>query len=890
MDRRHFVRTTAMGTAAGLVGGGAAGAPSAGAGQATASDPHASPAETDRPSRAAWADVMRREHEARSGIALGGIGTGSAELRKDGRFHNWTCFNNEPQFTGARLTWPQDSILFFLVRWQLPGREPRLKLLQIESERHEQGALPMALYEFPWLSGVDAIEYRARFPFAWLSYSDDLDGPDAMPLQVELEAMSPFVPHDVDASSLPAMVLDFRLRSTAREPVDVQLVASLRNVVGYDTADKVFATRLERRADAVLGTMTARGMDPQASSLGTLTLASLSADTGHYLGWEHRHPYYERLLREPRLPGVDDTDGRNPVDRETGRKRAMDRLWSSLGRTARLEPGAVFDHGFVLAWHFPNLWDEHHERVEGHHYATRFADSAAVAAHVIEGKADLVGRSRSFLDVFYDSTAPANVLDQVNSQLNTFATSSWLTKAGDFGILEGMAPDQSWGPIATMDVSLYGAVCVAALFPDLQKASMRAHRRLQADSGEMAHGIEKDFGQPKRGVAGVDRRLDLHGQYALMVMRDWLWTGDEAYLRDMWPSVKRAVDYVLRERDLDGDALPDMEGIMSSYDNFPMYGASAFIASQWLAALVAVAEGARAVGDGGAASRYAKLLEKAKARAGDRLWNGRYFRLWNDEGGRHGGKDEGCLTDQLVGLWAARLVGLDDLLPAEQVRAALKAVLDASYRPGFGLRNCSWPGDGVWHDVAAETWVDQANTCWSGVELAFASFLVYEGLVDEGLAVLKTVDDRYRRAGRYFDHQEFGGHYFRPMAAWAMLHALLGLSIRDGHLSFAPRLAGDQRLLFSYGGGTATYERKIDGRRESIVLRVHSGTLVAREIALAVTGPARGPVSVTVAGSPLAASKSAVVVEGDRVLLRPAGGVRLAAGQALSVEVSAARA
>ncbi len=274
--------------------------------------------------------------------------------------------------------------------------------------------------------------------------------------------------------------------------------------------------------------------------------------------------------------------------------------------------------------------------------------------------------------------------------------------------------------------------------------------------------------------------------------------------------MKRAVEYVLRERDLDGDALPDMEGIMSSYDNFPMYGASAFIASQWLAALAAVAEGARAVGDGAAASRYAKLLEKAKARAGDRLWNGRYFRLWNDEGGRHGGKDEGCLTDQLVGLWAARLVGFDSLLPADQVRAALKAVLEASYRAGFGLRNCSWPGDGAWHDVPADIWVDQANTCWSGVELAFASFLVYEGLVDEGLAVLKTVDDRYRRAGRYFDHQEFGGHYFRPMAAWAMLHALLGLSIRDGHLSFAPRLPGDQRLLFSYGGGTATYERKID--------------------------------------------------------------------------------
>jgi len=565
----------------------------------------------------------------------------------------------------------------------------------------------------------------------------------------------------------------------------------------------------------------------------------------------------------------------------------MDRLWSSLGRATRLEPGATLDHGFVVAWHFPNLWDEHKGRVEGHHYANRFADSAAVAAHVIGMKADLVGRSRAFQDAFYDSTAPANVLDQVNSQLNTFATSSWLTKKGDFGILEGMAPDRSWGPIATMDVSLYGAVAVAALFPELQKASMRAHRRLQADSGEMAHGIEKDFGQPKRGVAGVDRRLDLHGQYAFMVMRDWMWTGDEAYLRDMWPSVKRAVEYVLRERDLDGDGLPDMEGIMSSYDNFPMYGASSFIASQWLAALAAVAEGARAAGDAEAASRYAQLLEKAKARVGGRLWNGRYFRLWNDEGGRHGGRDEGCLTDQLVGLWAARLVGLDGLLPEDQVRQALTAILDASYRKGFGLRNCSWPGDGPWHDVAADTWVDQANTCWSGVELAFASFLVYEGLVDEGLAVLTTVDDRYRRAGRYFDHQEFGGHYFRPMAAWAMLHALLGLSIRDGRYVFAPRVAGDQRLFFSFGGGTATYERKTDGDRQSIRVRAHTGTLVAREVTFGLAGSRHGTASATLAGSPLPGA--AVVVDRDRVVLRPRGGLRLASGQELRVELGAAR-
>jgi uncharacterized protein (DUF608 family) len=416
---------------------------------------------------------------------------------------------------------------------------------------------------------------------------------------------------------------------------------------------------------------------------------------------------------------------------------------------------------------------------------------------------------------------------------------------------------------------------------------MRAHRRLQADSGEMAHGIEKDFERPKLGVASVDRRLDLHAQYALMVLRDWLWTGDEAYLREMWPSVVKALEYVLRERDLDGDGLPDMEGIMSSYDNFPMYGTAAFIASQWLAALAAAVEGARAVGDGAAASRYAGLLARAKARVEERLWNGRYFRLWNDEGGRHGGRDEGCLTDQLVGLWAAHPLGLGPLLPADEVRTALRSILEMSYRPGFGLRNCSWPGDPAWHDVPAETWVDQANTCWSGVELAFASFLVYEGLVEEGLAVLRTVDDRYRRAGRYFDHQEFGGHYFRPMAAWTMLHALLGLTIRDGRYAFAPRLPGDVRLLFSHGGGTATYSQGLSAGAEQVAIEVRTGTFRWRELAVVSRGGGPRRVSVTVGGVRLSLPGKELSWEGSRVVLRPAAPVAVGAGLRLELRLPA---
>ena len=44
-----------------------------------------------------------RNDRVRSGIAIGGIGTGSLELRKDGQFYNWSIMNNWPLGTGDPL-------------------------------------------------------------------------------------------------------------------------------------------------------------------------------------------------------------------------------------------------------------------------------------------------------------------------------------------------------------------------------------------------------------------------------------------------------------------------------------------------------------------------------------------------------------------------------------------------------------------------------------------------------------------------------------------------------------------------------------------------------------------------------------------------------------------
>ena len=883
MKRRDFITTTTLGAAAGLAGRFKTGS--------------AKEAKVNTKSKEPVKEVCTLAQTPRSGIALGGIGAGYCELCKNGKFYNWSIFNNVPKGSGPKFELkggghedPEDSMLFFIVRYEIEGQEPRLKLLQI-SEGLGEAAMTGIIYYHPWLSPVAQCEYSGRFPFVNMKFTD----PD-MPLVIELEAFSPFIPHDVKNSSLPAIYFDLKISSQINEPVDVMIMASLRNNVGYDTPERYFETELVEKPGYKLCGMTCGGMDTRASSYGTQAIASLNPQSSYYSGWEHRHPYYEIQLREKKLPNIDDTDGRNHTDKATGKKRVNltrqgdARLFSTVAMSKKLNQGENLDHSFVMTWHFPNLYSADGSRItgriEGHYYDSFFSDAAEVADYVIQKKSELTSKSKTFTRNFYDSSAPQFVLDQINSQLNTFITSGRLVKNGDFGVQEGMAASQSWGPVATIDVMLYGSVPVLALFPELQKASMRAHKRQQSPKGEIAHGLQKDFQELEDGTAGVYHRLDLPGQYVILTLRDFFWTNDKDYLTEMWPSVKKAIEYIIRERDFDGNQLPSMRGIECSYDNFPMYGMASYIVSQWLAAMAGAVLAAKVMNDKQAEKRYLSILKKGGKLMDEKLWNGSYYRLYNDKGGKQGDTDEGCLTDQIIGQWAAHLSGLGYLFDKKHVKTALQNILKMSYKPDFGLRNCSWPGDKYWHDIPPNIWVDQANTLWTGVELAFASFLIFEGFYKEGLEVVKTVENRYRKAGLYWDHQEFGGHYFRPMSAWAIVNALLGLSINQNIYTFSPKLPEKNiKLFFATPDGTAHYVRNVSGGNESINVNVLTGSINCKGLNLE-TLIEPGQVDVYVDNSQLKLNSNNVNIKAFKTSVILGNMLKLEPGQKLTVVLS----
>lgn len=785
-----------------------------------------------------------RSQLPRSGMALGGIGTGCFEIRQDGGFAQWTIYNNWPQFPGERFTFERKDALFFVLWVRVGLEDPRLILLQIEDGKNVAAlAEHEAQYMFPWISGVDHIRYRASVPFADLDFEQE-----GLPLRIRLRAWSPFIPGNADDSALPAACFDFEVESDTDETVDLQVLMTMRNGVGYDQEGRIYAHRRIQDGDFSAVVMENGQLDPEAATTGTVCMTSLDENSTAYAGWEHPHPYYERLLREYPMPEVDDTDGRNGTDKETGKRKADPRCFATIGRAGTLtERGDRLRHSFVLTWHFPNLYgrpvvdndpdfstaNPHgHDGWEGHHYATRFEHAEAAARYVTEQRERLLQESTDFHRCFFDSSLPSYVLDQINSQLNTFRTSSWFTQTGLFGIIEGLSPHKPFAGIATTDVAMYGQIATSLLFPALDRVTVDSWRKFQQDSGIVAHSVMCNSQKiPSTEVNG--HRLDMPAQFVFQALRAALWNGDADWLEAVWPDAKRALAYVLRERDANGDLLPDMEGIMCSYDNFPMFGVAPFVASQWLAAVALSLKVAEKLDDTDFQEEYRTILIKGSEAFEARTWNGSYFQLYSDPQDSDPRGHEGCLADQLVGEGVARQLGIDDLVDSGKTKTALHSILTLNYRENQGLRNCQWPGDAFLRDIGPDTWVDQANTCWSGVELNLAAQLYHHGMHGEAETIIRNVDERHRRWGLYWDHQEFGGHYFRPMSALGIPNAFLGLSFDGDTLRIAPaRELPTGRWCFLLPGGYGTLIKSPGEVR--LILR--AGSFTGSRIATTVPG------------------------------------------------------
>ena len=159
-----------------------------------------------------------------------------------------------------------------------------------------------------------------------------------------------------------------------------------------------------------------------------------------------------------------------------------------------------------------------------------------------------------------------------------------------------------------------------------------------------------------------------------------------------------------------------------------------------------------------------------------------------------------------------------------------------------------------------------------GFEYQAAVHMVQEGMLEEGLDLIRGVRERYDGEKRNpWNEIECGSNYARSMASFALLQAYSGMTFDMGRrcLGFAPVVEGDFTCLWSLDSGFGVVE--LQGSHA--VLRVLYGSLTLERLALTHPG-LEGSASVALSGRPV----DCRTADGVLAFTEP---VRIEAGEAL---------
>ncbi|HVM51290.1 MAG TPA: GH116 family glycosyl-hydrolase [Candidatus Acidoferrum sp.] len=582
---------------------------------------------------------------------------------------------------------------------------------------------------------------------------------------------------------------------------------------------------------------------PKAPGFGTLALAALAGKTTVLPACEHRDQAWTTFSAKGGFTPPENAQATVPTP--LGRT-----VYGAVATSVTVPPAGTVEVPFLLTWHYPNKYNAHHTWM-GCHYATRWPDARAVLREAAPDFAHLRDRTEQFRRTFYDSTLPWWLLDCVSANAAI---------ARHIGVVFRIANGDAYGwegsngccdPTCT---HVWGyEQTLARFFPDLE----REMRRI-----DFMHQQDKDGGINNRTQVpspphptGEHPFADGHASCILKAYREALNQPDEPFFQQYWPYVHRAVDYLIGRDARTNHSEP--AGILqddqwNTYDE-ALHGVTTFISGYYLAALRAGEEWARRQGDTATAERFHAIFQKGQAKLIELCWNQEYFQQHlPDYEKRQGEVGPGCMADQLIGQWWAHQLGLGYILPQEMVASSLRSIFKYNFKSDLtgwphaprafagakdkGLIVCTWPKGGRPRQVML-----YSDEVWTGIEYQVAAHMIYEGLIEEGFAIIKAARDRYDGIPRPpiqrnpWNEIECGGHYARAMSSGSLLPALAGWDY-DGPrqaLRFVPRHTPERfKCFFSAPAawGSASQSRQGGGQQNEI--SVCEGSLAISKLAL----------------------------------------------------------
>jgi uncharacterized protein (DUF608 family) len=832
-------------------------------------------------------------------MPVGGIGAGNVCFNGSGGLQDFSI-RNRPSTTAVQDGHSTRDAAFALLHIRgdmavtklIEGPIPPQKLYDqgLQAQGFRQGG-------FEGLPRFETCTFDAAYPFGTvrLQHKD-------IPLDVSVTAWNPFIPNDDLSSGAPTAILEYRFENNSDSVVDFEFSYHLSHFAGESANGHTSHwSKTTNRPIESGGILFSNTLPKGDESFGSAALFAVDWTPKIKAMWL-RGGWFDgisALWREVSTGQFRENDGTQIVDDPNSRSGG-----SILG-AAELQPGEQAVFPVLIAWHFPNsnttvgctappfttgeacepgcdcshlISIDTDASVEEKSpawrtfYSGAWSDAAAVAQFIASNYDSLRVRTIAFTSALLSSTLPSDVLDAVSSNLAILKSPTVLRQEnGNIWGWEGCFADSGCCQGSCTHVWNY-AQAMPHLFPRLER-TLREQELLRSidDIGHVNFRSALPEGPTDHGWhAAADGQLG----GIVKLYRDWQISGDTEWMKSLYPTARRSLDYCIDTWD------PDRRGGLfephhNTYD-IEFWGADGMCGSIYVAALAAMSELSDACGEPDNAAKYRGLSNTAAEFMSKNLFNGEYYQqnvqwsglkttsfaesiaspntadsevkaLLKSEGPKYqyGG---GCLSDGIIGGWMALVSGLQTPLNRDEVRSTLSSIFRHNHktdlfehanlqRPGYaigheqGLLLCSWPRGGK--PTLPFVYSDEV---WTGIEYQVASHLIVEGYVDEGLTVVRSARSRYDGTVRNpFNEYECGSYYARAMSSYSLLASLSGFrySAVERTLWLAPKLEIDKfQVFFSTEQGFGTI--KLTGR--TLLITIIEGSLKLHQVSLELGG------------------------------------------------------
>ncbi len=804
------------------------------------------------------------------GMPINGISTGQVYLGGDGRLWCWNL-DGEPD-----------------AAWKDIGGGPKyMNPVQPSSPMDQGFAVEVGPADGKRVFTLDSggfgdIKFTNRYPMGRVNFSDA-----DCPVDVQLDAYTPFVPLNRDDSSYPVIVMRYTIKNTSTQPQEVAIGGWIENFSNHRTAavnangvrlsqyreleglsivecwarplDEALNRQKKAEAEATLQQKAEQNAQskkpPKDTSPDPNTIAfdwanDFGAVALGLLG--DKEPDFVSTARSD--AGPENLFQSGPADESSKSLQEGsfdDKAYASLGRRFTLQPGSEETVAFTLSWRFPNarfvtgfgrtVWSR-----DVNFYSTQWPDASAAAHAVTTREKELRNATQSWTDTWYDSTLPHWFLERTLIPIDcmqTQLTARLAMQDGMYGLDEGVNCCQG-----NCTHVWHYAQGLARLFPVIEREcrdKVDFGRSFKFDTGAMNFRCStKTFREATDGQCGT----------ILRVFRESQMTTDLSFLQSIWDRTKLTMDYVIKTWDTNEDGL--LSGAQHNTLDKAWYGQIHWLINLYHAALRAAAKMAVQMNQPAVAARYEQLVAKGSASMVEMLWNedfGYFVHIPELPPEKTIGSTTGCHIDQVLGEFWLRNLGLDPILPRDKVRKALSALWTYNFSPNIGdfrklekkgrwfaaegeagLIMCTFPHGK--ENAQKKNFHRYFNECMSGFEWQVAATMIWEGMLEEGLAIGKAIYDRYRPELRNpYNEVECGDHYSRALSSYSAFMAICGYRYDGpaGKLGFGPKMQQENfRAAFTTAEGWGSFSQTVADGVQAASVEIVYGRLTLNECAL----------------------------------------------------------